>query len=143
MKLLEKIKLLFKVKEPAGELIDTLKTAKTGWKTWGFWATLAGTLASTAAALSGVIPAQAQLVLTTGLQAIYNILRGASKADDPAVKGIFRTTEFWLSTLTEVQKGLVAVETGGINPEWMATATAIVGMALAAGQNLAARTPAK
>jgi len=30
---------------------------------------------------------------------------------------------------------------GGIDPAWMATATTIVGMALAAGQNLASRTP--
>lgn len=141
MGFLAKLKLLFKIRKPASDLVDNLKDAKAGWKTIHFWVTLLGTLASTAAALTGIIPPQAQLIATTILQALYNIFRGADKADVNEVKGTFRTTEFWLSALTEVQKGLVAVETGGIHPEWMATLSTVVGMSLAAGQNLAARQP--
>jgi hypothetical protein len=141
---LAKLKLLFKIQKPAGELIKTVGQAKDetrGWRTIGFWITLVGTLSSTALALTGVIPAPAQLVATTILQAAYNILRGAQSANSSTAKGTFRTTEFWLSTLTEIQKGLVAVESGGIRPEWISSATAIVGASLAAGQNLAMRRP--
>lgn len=142
MGVIEKLKLLFKVRKPVGAIIDQVKEAKsplTGWKTVAFWVTLLGSLASTAAALTGVVPAPVQLVATTVLSAFYNILRGLQKAESPEIKGTLRTTEFWLSALGEVQKGFVAVHAGGINPEWMSTATMIVGMALAAGQNLAAR----
>lgn len=141
MGLIAKLKLLFKIQKPLGELAKLAPGVKTGWKTLGFWVTFLGTLASTAAALTGIIPAQAQLIATTVLQALYNILRGAQKMDSSDTKGLLTTTEFWLSTLTEIQKGLVAAETGGISPEWMASATMIVGAALAAGQNLASRTP--
>lgn len=142
--LFQKIKLLFKIQKPAGDFIKTVSGAKDeqrGWKTVGFWVTLVGTLSSTALALTGIIPAPAQLVVTTILQAAYNILRGAQSANSSTAKGTFTTTEFWLSTLTEIQKGLVAVETGGIHPQWMEAATAVVGATLAAGQNLAMRRP--
>lgn len=142
MGLIEKLKLLFKIRKPLDGLVQSAKDAKAGWKTLKFWVTLTATLASTAAALTGIIPAPAQLIATTVIQAIYNILRGAEKMESAEVKGLATTTEFWLSTLTEIQKGLVAVETGGIHPEWIGIATAIVGASLAAGQNLAARTPA-
>lgn len=135
-----KIKLLFKMQKPLGELAKAGSEAKAGWKTLSFWVTFLGTLGSTAAALTGIIPAPAQLVITTVLQAVYNVLRGAQKMEDPSVKGLARTTEFWLTGLSEIQKGLVAFQAGGIQPEWHAAATTIVGMALAAGQNLAART---
>ncbi len=141
MGLIDKIKLLFKIQKPLGELAKLAPGVKTGWKTIGFWVTAIGTLLSTAAALAGIIPAPAQLIITTILTALYNILRGAEKMDSSDTKGIFTTTEFALTTLGEIQKGIVAAQTGGINPEWMATATTIVGMALAAGQNLASRTP--
>jgi hypothetical protein len=143
MGLIEKLKLLIKIKKPVGEIVDAAKKAKETKKWLQFTVTLLGTLASTAAALTGVIPPQAQLIATTVLQALYNILRGAEKAESSDVKGTLRTTEFWMSGLTEVQKGLVSVQMGGINPEWMATSTALIGAALAFGQNLASRIPEK
>jgi hypothetical protein len=143
MGFIEKIKLLFKIQKPLGELAKSAKDVKTGWKTLKFWVTFLGTLASTAAALTGIIPPQVQLIVTTILQALYNIIRGAEKMESADAKGIFTTTEFALTALGEVQKGIVAAQMGGINPEWMAAATTIVGMALAAGQSLAAREPEK
>lgn len=142
MKFLAKIKLLFKIQKPAGQLVATLKDAKDerrGWKTVGFWVTLVGTLGSTAGALTGIIPVTTQLIAVTVLQGFYNILRGAQNANSESLKGTFTTTEFWLSALSEIQKTFVALHTGGIDPAWMSSATAIVGATLAAGQNLAAR----
>lgn len=143
MGFIEKIKWLFTIQKPAGQVIDAVKEAKQTKKWFHFTVTLIGTLGSTAAALTGVIPAPVQLVATTVLQALYNIIRGADKADNAEIKGTLRTTEFWLTALTEIQKGIVATQMGGINPEWLATSSTVVGMALAAGQNLAARKPEK
>lgn len=146
MGLIAKLKLLLKIQKPAGQIIGQMKElndGKRGWKTLGFWVTLVGTLSSTTLALTGIIPAPVQLIVTTALQAIYNIMRGAQGADSLLIKGTLTTTEFGLSVLTEIQKGLVAVEAGGIRPEWMTAATGIVGASLAFGQNLACRAPAK
>lgn len=144
MGLIDKLKLLFKIQKPVKEVIDEVTEAKRTKKWFHFAVTLIGTLGATAAAMTGLIPAQAQLIATTVLQALYNIVRGADKADTAEIKGTFRTTEFWLTALAEIQKGVVAAQQGGINPEWLATSSAIIGAALSLGQNLAARsiTPA-
>lgn len=141
MSFIEKIKLLFKVKKPAGEIVDALQEAKKTKKWVHFTVTLLGILISTVAALAGVIPPQTQLIATTILQVIYNIVRGADKADNETIKGTLRTTEFYMTALTEMQKGIVMAQTGGINPEWFAMSSAIIGAALSFGQNLSARAP--
>lgn len=141
MKFLEKLKLLFKIRKPAGELLDSIKDAKRGWKTLPFWINIIGSALATAGALSGVISPIAQLVIVTALQSIYNILRGAQNMDSSTEKGTFRTTEFLTTGLTEIQKGIVTVQAGGINPEWLMMSSTIIGAALAAGQNLASRQP--
>lgn len=141
MSLIEKLKLLFKIRKPAGELLDQVKEVKRGWKTLSFWVTLLGSLASTASALSGIIPPQAQLIATTVLSAFYNMLRGLQKAEESTVRGVARSTEVWMGIFAEVQKGIVALNTGGINPEWMTTMSTINMMAMAAGQQLASLQP--
>lgn len=141
MKFLDKVKLLFKVKKPLGEVLDAVAEAKKTKKWLHFSVTILGVLLSTVLALNGVVPPQYSLIATTILQALYNIVRGADKADNEDVKGTLRTTEFWTTGLTEIQKGLVAVQTGGVNAEWLTMSSTVIGMALAAGQNLAARAP--
>jgi hypothetical protein len=145
MKLMEKLKLLFKIKKPAGDLIDAVQEAKKTKKWIHFTVTVIGILITTAGALTGYIPPQTQLIITTILQALYNIIRGADKADNETVKGTFRTTEFWMTGLTEIQKLIVVSQDNmfGINPEWLAMSSTLIGMALAFGQNLAARAPIK
>lgn len=141
MGFVEKIKLLFKVQKPAGEIVAAVKEAKKSKKWLHLSVVILGQLAATAGSLTGVIPPIAQLISVTVLQAAYNILRGADKADLAEVKGTFRTSEFWMTGLSEIQKSFVAFQTGGWYPEWMATAAAINGFALSLGQNLAARAP--
>lgn len=141
MGFLAKIKLLFLIKKPAGELVDAIAEAKKTKKWVHFTVTALGVLLSTVLALNGFIPPQYSLIATTVLQALYNIIRGADKADNEQIKGTLRTTEFWTTGLSEIQKGIVSTQAGGINPEWLAMSSTIIGMALAAGQNLAARAP--
>ena len=145
MKFLEKIKLLFKIRKPAGEIVKQLKGVKRGWKTLAFWITLLGSGLSTVGALTGIIPPIAQLAATTALTVVYNILRGAKKQEEAGVRGPFRTTELLVTSLNEIQKGIVAAQAGGINPEWFTMAHAISSMiaaaAAAAGQSMAAQQP--
>lgn len=141
MGLIAKLKLLFEIQKPFGEAVDAVAEAKKTKKWVHFTVTLLGVLLSTVLALNGVIPPQYALIATTALQALYNIIRGADKADNEDIKGTLRTTEFWTTGLTEIQKGIVAVQTGGVSAEWLTMSSTIIGMALAAGQNLAARAP--
>lgn len=139
MGLIEKLKLLLKVRQPATDLINEVKDIKSGWQTIPFWVTLLGTLISAVGALTGVIPATAALIIGTGLTAVYNVLRGAVKAESPTTKPILQTTEFWLSLGTELSNALVTFQNGAINPPWFATAQALIGACMAFGQNLAAQ----
>ena len=141
--LLEKLKWLLKIQRPAGEVITAVKEVKKSKKWFHFAVTLVGTLATTAAALTGVIPPDAQVIASSFLQAIYNIMRGADKADIVEVKGTLRTTEWWLASFTELQKAVVITKAGGVVAPWVEIFGGVINFgALALGQNLAARTPA-
>ena len=96
MGLFAKLKLLFLVKKPAGELFDAIAEVKKTKKWVHFTVTLLGVLISSVLALNGVIPPLYSLIATTVLQALYNIVRGADKADNEQIKGTLRTTEFCL-----------------------------------------------
>lgn len=137
----EKLKLLFKIEKPLNETIVAVKDVKKTKKWIHFIVTILGVGGSTVAALQGYIPPYVSLIITTVFQSLYNIVRGADKADDNEVRGTLRTTEFWLTALTEIQKGIVATQEGRVSPEWLATSSAVIGFFLSLGQNLAARAP--
>ncbi len=141
MGFIEKLKLLFKVQKPINDTIVAVKEAKKTKKWIHFAVTMFAIVSSTVGALTGVIPPQVQLIIATVAQALYNIVRGADKADDNEVKGTLTSTEFWTTAATEIQKGIVAVQVGGVNPEWLAASSTAIGFLLSFGQNLAARAP--
>lgn len=141
MGLIEKLKLLFKARQPLTDIITEVKEIKAGYKTLPFWITLLGTLLTLVAALQGVIPASAALVVTTILTFLYNVLRGATKANVPGQKPVLQTTEFWIGVLGFLSTAITTLQSGGVNPAWMTTAMAVIGMAMAAAQNLAGQQP--
>lgn len=141
MGLLSKIKLLFVFRKPATDLINEVSQVKSGYKTVAFWVAVVGTLGSAVAAGTGIIPATYALIAGTVLTVLYNILRGATKADQVGVKPILQSTEFWMGVLTAISNGLLALKTGGIDPQWLTTAQTAIGAAMAAGQNLAGQQP--
>lgn len=141
MGLIEKIKLLFKARQPAIDIINEVKGVKSGWKTIPFWITLLGSAIALVAALKGFIPLEASLVSTTALTFLYNVLRGATKADVPGTKPILQTSEFWLGVLAQLSNAFLALQTGGISPEWIVTASGVVSLAMGAAQNLAGQQP--
>lgn len=141
MGFIEKLKLLFKARKPVTDIINEVKQVKSGYKTIQFWVTVLGSGVSLIGALNGFIPASVALIASTALVTFYNILRGATKADIPGTKPILQTTEFWVSVLSQLAAAIVALQSGGINPAWFATASMIISAAMAAGQNLAGQQP--
>lgn len=147
MGFIEKLKLLFKIRKPASDLIDQVKEAKSGWKTWQFWITTLGLLSAVVTAASGLIPMSYVIAITTAIAlitALYNVWRGAEKAQQPGQKPFFQTSEFWVSILACLATALMRLKSGGIDPKWSETAmsaiTVILG-SLGAGQNLAGQQP--
>jgi len=143
MSILEKIKLLFKVREPATELISGIKGFKAGYRTPSFWVTVIGSLLSMVAAFSGIIPEQVSLLITVILTGLYNITRGMAKLDQNAIRPTLKSTEFWVGVLGIVSTSLTSLHDGGINPAWMVTAQSAIAAAMAASQNLGVQAPPK
>ena len=141
MGLIDKLKLLFRARQPVTDLIQEVKNAKAGWKTWTFWLSVLATVGELIAALQGIIPVTAELIASTAITAIYNILRGATKASVPGTKPVLQTSEFWLGALTEISNAFVSLKTGGVNPTWMTTANGVVAAAMVFAQNLAGQQP--
>lgn len=144
MGLLEKLKLLFKARQPITDIITELKGVKSGWKTAAFWMAVLLSLVSLVGALQGLIPVTAALIATTAITLIYNILRGAIKSQIPGQKPFFQTSEFWLSVLGSVSAAIVVLQTGGINPAWFKEALGAIGIiltSLGASQNLSGQQP--
>lgn len=144
MGLIEKLKLLFKARQPITDIITELKGVKSGWKTGAFWVSVLLSLTALVGALQGVIPVTAALIATTMITLIYNILRGAIKSQVPGQKPFFQTSEFWLSVLGSVSAAIVALQAGGVNPAWFKEALGAIGIiltSLGASQNISGQQP--
>lgn len=142
MGFLAKLKLLFIIQKPAGEILDAIAEAKSNKKWIHFAVTVLSIALSSAAAWSGYLDPNTYVIVSTALNAIYNVVRGADKADNSDVKGPFTSTELYLSMLTEAQKFVVNAHAGGVTAPWLEQLNTGVNLfALMLGQNLAARAP--
>lgn len=141
MTIIEKIKLLFKVKGPLTEIAGEVKNIKSGYKTLGFWATIIGGFVSLVAGLAGFIPATTALIVTTVLTAAYNIIRSIQNSNVPGVDPLFQSTRFWTGILGIVSNSVVALQQGGVNPEWLVTLNGILAAVMAGAQNIGAQQP--
>lgn len=120
MNIFSKIKLLWKLKDPAEQLIEDLHEFKSGWRTWPFWVTVGSSVGSIVAALNGIIPAETSLILTTVGAGVYSWIRGMAKMDQDGKRPPFRSTEFALTVFTMVANILISLKDGGFDPAWMA-----------------------
>ena len=141
MSLIEKIKLLFKIKDPALKLIDGVKQFKSGYKTVTFWMTLLSGVLTLVGALKGFIPPEAALVVTVVLTAFYNFIRGFEKMDQNALRPMIRSTEFWAGVLGLVSTAIVNIQTGGVNPAWLVSMQSAIAAAMAGAQALGNQMP--
>ena len=143
MTIVEKIKLLFAVRKPVGDLVVQVKQVKAGWKTPGFWVAVLGTLLALAGAVSSFIPATAALIVSTVLTLGYNVLRAYQNAAVPGVCPPFQSSRFWVGVLGMASASIMALQQGGVNPEWFTVAISILGAVMAAAQSIGAQQPEK
>jgi hypothetical protein len=141
MTIIEKLKLLFQVREPLGKLAGQVTELKRGYKKVAFWISFVGTLMSTVGALIGFVPPQLALIANTSLTAIYNILRGLDKAQEPGVRPLVQTTEFWQGVAGEFSNAIVQMQTGGVDSQYFHAAQTFIAAIMAASQNLGSRQP--
>lgn len=147
MGLVEKIKLLFKARQPVTDLITELKGIKTGFATWQFWITFGSSIIALIAALGNIIPLSVATAITVGITvmtSLYDVYRGALKSQVPGQKPFFQTSEFYASIAAVFSTAIVSLQAGGINPAIFKTALTAIGViltSLGAGQNLAGQQP--
>ena len=141
MSIFEKLKLLFKVREPAGALLDHVGNLKRGYAKISFWVSFLGTLLATVGALQGFLPPEFALVANTVLTAFYNILRGLDKVEEPGTRPAFQSTEFWQGAAGILSNAIVQMQTGGVDSAYFHSAQAFLATVMGASQNLGARQP--
>lgn len=141
MGIIEKIKLLFKVKGPLTEIAGEVTKIKSGYKTLTFWATILASAISLVSGLAGFIPPVAALIATTVITAAYNIVRAIQNSNVPGVDPLFQSSRFWIGILGILSNAVMQLQHGGINPEWLVTLNGILAAVMAGAQNLGAQQP--
>lgn len=127
----------------ARKVVNTVIENRTGWKTISFWVTTLGSVIALVTALKGLIPVTVGVIVMAALSGIYNILRGLKKKQDDGVKSPWASTEFLQGLGTELSAMLLALQQGGVNAPWVATALTILGAIMAVTRDLANKEPAK
>lgn len=141
MNLIQKIKLLFAVKKPATELVEKVKEIKKGYKTLGFWISVFASIVSVATAIQGFIPASTALIIVVAANVLYNMLRAFQNSEVTGVEPVLTSTRFWVGILGLVSAGLIQLQAGGVNPEWVTVSLSIIGAIMTAAQAVGAQQP--
>lgn len=84
MNLIEQIKVLFRIRKPATDLLMEVKMVKSGWKTSEFWMTVVTQILAVVGALNGVIDPKTAATVVAALNAVYAVLRTLAKAPEAA-----------------------------------------------------------
>lgn len=139
--MIAKLKLLFTLKGPVGDLIGEIKDVKRGYKTVHFWATVLGILGVIALKLTSVMAPHVAIVLVAALAALYNIARALEKADVVGFRPVFKSTEFWVGVGAIVTTALSNLKSGGVDAPWIESAIGLLAAIMAAAQNLGQQQP--
>lgn len=84
MNLLSKLKVLWKVRKPIGNIQEAVMQ-KSGWKTSEFYLVLITNLITIAGALQGVIDPKTMAIVIASLNGIYGVLRTLVKLNGGSV----------------------------------------------------------
>lgn len=127
MTLLEKIKLLMKIRKPAGQLVEEIEKSKDKYKTVQFWMSIVLIVSSIVASANGLIPPKIALILTITLGSIYNALRAIKNTQIEGVTPLLRSTRFWVGFISIVSAWLIALQDGGVSSDYLKTAITVMG----------------
>lgn len=141
MNLIQKLKAVMLAKGPAQQIVGELREIKRGWKTPHFWVTLLGLGISLAGSLQGFLTPPQALILNTALGTIFNIFRGAEKADEPGIRPWYQSTEVLIGALGQVNNGVIALQSGGISAPELTTAVSVLAIAMKIARDLSNLQP--
>lgn len=141
MNIIDKLKLVLKVRKPVAEVVGEVKDFKRGWKKLSFWVTLFGSLGALAASVQGFMPPEYALLINTALVTIYNILRGADKAMEASSQPTWKSTEVWMGLMGQLNNGVLALQQGGVNEKWVMASAAVLAAGMSLGRDLANLEP--
>lgn len=141
MNIFSKLTTLFKGKELAEKTLEDAKDIKRGWKTPAFWITLFGNLSALAAATQGLMDPKVALMVTTGLTAGYNILRGMAKSNEDGVRGWHISTEVWIGIGAILEAAIMTLQQGGIDYKWLTTAGIVLAGVMKIARDLSVQQP--
>ena len=79
MNIIEQVKVLFRIRKPATDLIQEAKQVKSGWRTSEFWMTIVTQVLAVVAALNGVLDPKTAATIVAVLNAVYAVLRTLAK----------------------------------------------------------------
>lgn len=136
MSVFDAVKALWAAKEPATEVAGDIQQLKRGYKTPAFWVVLLAHLGSLVAAVQGYIPPHTLLLVNTVLAVLYNIARGTAKQEEAGVRDVWKTTEFWMSLGSQISAAFLALQQGGISPQWLVSAQTILAGAMVIARDL-------
>lgn len=126
MNLWSKIKLLWGAKDEVKAVVSDIETLPKGYKTWQFWLVFVGHLAALLAASQGMLDPQVALIANVVLAVLYNFLRGVVKSQAAGSRSWYLSTEFWLGMGVTLENGMMVLQQGGVNPQWLLTAHSIL-----------------
>lgn len=141
MGFISKLKFLVKAAKPVGAFVDQIKGAKMKYKTIPFWTTILLSAASVVTALNGIIPASVAVIVTAGLTAGYNLLRGIDKMNQEGIKPTWKATEFWVGLGGILTAAIMEIQTAGVNSSVLTSALGVIATFMAVAQNLGAAQP--
>lgn len=84
MGIVNKIRLLLRLRKPAENLISEVSKVKSGYKSSEFWLTIVSNLVTIAGALNGILDAKTAAIVLAVLNGLYTVLRTIAKAGDTA-----------------------------------------------------------
>lgn len=141
MTLLEKIKLLMKIRKPVGQLVEEIEKSRDKYKTVQFWMSIVLIVSSIVASANGLIPPKIALILTITLGSIYNALRAMKNTQIEGVTPLLRSTRFWVGFASIVSAWLIALQDGGISSDSLKTAITIMGGVMTICQAIGLKQP--
>lgn len=123
------------------KVLTQLVDIKSKYREPTFWVALLGNVASLLGAMKGLIDPKTALLINTAVTGLYNIARGAEKAQSQSVKPWWQSSEFYMNLGTATNNAFIDVQTGGFNSQWIAATSAFLTATFGANRDAANKEP--
>lgn len=123
------------------KVLSQIVDIKSKWREPTFWVALLGNAATYLGVMKGMLDPKTALLINTAVTGLYNIARGAAKAQSQGVKPWWQSSEFYLNLGTATNNAFIDVQSGGFNSEWIAATSAFLTATFGANRDSANKEP--